>query len=281
MTGPKLSYCAEALRRQDPDRYMTVLFAPADRREALFALYGFNLELARVRESVREPIMGQMRLQWWRDCLAEVQAGRPRAHEVVRPLADAIARHRLSVALLERMIDARERDMEAEPPADLSALVGYAEGTSSTVVELALEVLGQPTSAAREAGRALGVAWTLLGLIRAVPFHAARRRLYLPATMMADARLDPGELFERGSSPALRQVARRLAAEAQAWLDRARRPAREVHRRFQPALLPASLARGHLSRLAAAGYDPFDARVQQAPPGRIWSLALRRLIGGY
>ena len=56
---------------------------------------------------------------------------------------------------------------------------------------------------------------------------------------------------------------------------------REVGRQFQPALLPASLARGHLRRLAAAGYDPFDARVQQAPPGRIWGLAVRRLIGGY
>jgi NADH dehydrogenase [ubiquinone] 1 alpha subcomplex assembly factor 6 len=117
--------------------------------------------------------------------------------------------------------------------------------------------------------------------VRAVPFHAAQRRLYLPASLTAEMGLRPSQLFERGSSPELRQVARRLAEEAAGWLAAARRGQGEAGRRFQPALLPATLARGHLRRLAAAGYDPFDVRVQQAPPGRIWGLAVRRLIGGY
>ncbi|HEY8014675.1 MAG TPA: squalene/phytoene synthase family protein, partial [Dongiaceae bacterium] len=129
MAETELSYCARLLRQQDPDRYLTALFAPPERREALFALYAFNLELARARESVREPIMGQMRLQWWRDSLAEMLAGRPRAHEVGRPLAAAIAAYGLDPVLLERLIDARERDMEAEPPVDLAALLDYARGT--------------------------------------------------------------------------------------------------------------------------------------------------------
>src|SRR5262249_20084786 len=106
MAAAQLSYCAGLLRRQDPDRYLTALFAPSDRREALLALYAFNHELARARESVREPIMGQMRLQWWRDGLAELRAGRPRAHEVVLGLNAAMAAHRLSPALLDGMIDA-------------------------------------------------------------------------------------------------------------------------------------------------------------------------------
>jgi NADH dehydrogenase [ubiquinone] 1 alpha subcomplex assembly factor 6 len=281
MAETELSYCGRLLRQQDPDRYLTALFAPPERREALFALYAFNLELARARESVREPIMGRMRLQWWRDSLAEMQAGRPRAHEVGRPLAAAVAAYGLDPALLERLVDAREQDMEAEPPADLADLLDYARGTSSTLTELALEVLGRPGPAVREAGRALGIAWALLGLVRAVPFHAAQRRLYLPASLTAAAGLKPSQLFERGSSPELREVTRRLAEEAAGWLDAARRGRGEVGRRFQPAMLPAVLARGHLRRLAAAGYDPFDSRVQQAPPGRIWGLALRRLLGGY
>jgi NADH dehydrogenase [ubiquinone] 1 alpha subcomplex assembly factor 6 len=281
MSETELSYCARLLRQQDPDRYLTALFAPAERREALFALYAFNLELARARESVREPLMGQMRLQWWRDSLGEMLAGRPRAHEVGRPLAAAIAAHGLDPSLLERLIDARERDMEAEPPADLPALLDYAQGTSSTLTELALEVLGRPGPAVREAGRALGIAWALLGLVRAVPFHAAQRRLYLPVSLTEEAGLRPSQLFDRGSSPQLRQVARRLTEEAARWLAAAQQGRGEVGRQFQPAMLPATLARGHLRRLAAAGYDPFDARVQQAPPGRIWGLALRRLIGGY
>lgn len=286
MSTAETSYCAQILRRQDPERYLTALFAPADRREALFALYAFNLELARARESVREPIMGRMRLQWWRDTVSGIYAANrggegPRAHEVVRPLAAAIAAHGLDRGLLDRLIDAREQDMEPEPPADLAALLDYARGTSATLAELALEILGRPDPAVREAGRALGIAWALTGLLRAVPFHAGQRRLYLPAAWMAEAGLTPNQLFERGSSPALRAIARRVAEEAGGWLAQARQSRGAVGRRFQPALLPAVLARGHLRRLAAAGYDPFAAQVQQPPPGRVWGLALRRVIGGY
>jgi phytoene synthase len=61
-----LSAVAELVRRHDRDRYMTALFAPAARREALFALYAFNYEIARVREAVTQPTLGQIRLQWWR-----------------------------------------------------------------------------------------------------------------------------------------------------------------------------------------------------------------------
>jgi phytoene synthase len=281
MPQNEISYCARLLRRQDPDRYLTALFAPASRREALFALYAFNLELARIRESVREPLLGRMRLQWWRETLAEVAAGQVRAHEVAMPLAAAIAEHKLDMALLERLIDAREQDMESDPPADLAALVDYARGTSGTLTELALEVLGRPDSAVREAGRALGIAWALIGLLRAVPFHAGQRRLYLPASLAAEAGLSPGQLFERGASPAVDRVVRQLAEESRRWLAQAEGARRAVDRRFQPAFLPASLARGHLRRLSAAGYNPFDVRVQQPPPGRVWGLALRSLLGGY
>jgi phytoene synthase len=259
MAETELSYCARLLRQQDPDRYLTALFAPPERREALFALYAFNLELARARESVREPIMGQMRLQWWRDSLAEMLAGRPRAHEVGRPLAAAIAAYGLDPALLERLIDARERDMEAEPPADLVALLDYARGTSSTLTELALEVLGRPEPAVREAGRALGIAWAVLGLVRAVPFHAAQRRLYLPTSLTEEAGLRPSQLFDRGSSPELRQVARRLARRRQAGCRRA------PGQGSRPAV-PAGSAPGHPGPRPSAA--PCRRRLRPLRPAR-------------
>lgn len=275
------SYCAQMLRRQDADRYLTALFARGDRREALFALYAFNLELARAREVVSEPFMGLIRLQWWRDAIDEIYQGRIRAHEVVRPLAKAIAAYGLGRASFDRLIATRERDLDADSPADLAALVDYARGSSGTLVELALEILGEPTAAVREAGEATGVAWALTGLLRAVPFHAARRRLYLPADLMAEAGLTPGQLFEHGSSPALQPVVCAVAGEAADWLSRARKRSAQVARRFQPALLPATLAAGYLRRLTAAGYDPFDGRVQQTPPWRVWNLAFKRATGGY
>src|ERR1700724_581966 len=110
----RLSPVAALVRRHDRDRYQTVLFAPAARREALFALYAFNYEIARVRESVREPMLGQIRLQWWREAIAAVYAGAPpRRHAVVEPLSVAIRARDLSRKHFDRLIDSRERDLDA------------------------------------------------------------------------------------------------------------------------------------------------------------------------
>src|SRR5437870_4187177 len=119
----RLSPVAALVRRHDRDRYQTALFAPADRREALFALYAFNYEIARVRELVSQPMLGQIRLQWWREAVAAAfAAAPPRQHEVAGPLAAVIADHRLARSHFDRMIDTRERDLAEEPPATLAHL---------------------------------------------------------------------------------------------------------------------------------------------------------------
>src|SRR5437868_8779988 len=131
------------VRRHDPDRYQTALFAPAERREALLALYAFNYEIARVRETVSEPMLGQIRLQWWREVLDAVYAGMPlRQHPVVLPLSAAIREFALSRGYFDRLIDSRERDLADAPPASLGALEAYAEESSTPLIRLALEVLG-------------------------------------------------------------------------------------------------------------------------------------------
>src|SRR3569623_1563592 len=103
------SSLAGFVRRHDPDRFLTALFAPPAKREALFALYALNHELARARETVSEPPLALIRLQWWR----EVVEGARRRHEVAAPLGEAIVRDALLPADLLPVIEARE--MEAEP----------------------------------------------------------------------------------------------------------------------------------------------------------------------
>ena len=114
--------CMELVRKWDHDRYLTALFAPASRRPALFALYAYNIELARCAEAVSEPLLGEIRLQWWRDAVTELQAGQPRRHYVTLALAPAMADQGLSPDLLEAMIEARRQDLDPEGPADSQAL---------------------------------------------------------------------------------------------------------------------------------------------------------------
>src|SRR5207302_3959729 len=155
-----LSPLAALVRRHDRDRYQTALFAPVDRREALFALYAFNYEIARVRELVSQPMLGQIRLQWWREAVAAAFAGAPpRQHEVAQPLSAVIADHRLTRVHFDRMIDTRERDLAEEPPATLGDLEDYAEGTAATLLFLALEVLGVTEPAARASAREVGIGY--------------------------------------------------------------------------------------------------------------------------
>jgi phytoene synthase len=279
---PGLSYCAAQVRRFDRDRFATVLFAPASRREALFALYAFNLEVARTRETVSEALLGRIRLQWWRESIAGIYAGAPRRHAVVDALTTAVGEHGLSRSHFDRLIDSRERDLDDEPPADLEALRDYAEGSSSTLVALALEALGVVPAAAFEAGRHVGIAWALTGLIRAIPFHARARRVYLPADLSGAAGLQIEALFALRPSPALNQVVERLADAARAHLYAARTLRRDVPRAALPALLPASLADRYLRRMTRVGYDVFDPAAGAEPsPAATWRLAARAALGRF
>ncbi|MDJ0945251.1 MAG: phytoene/squalene synthase family protein [Kiloniellales bacterium] len=276
-----LGYCGEELRRYDHDRYLACLFAPRAARAHLFALYAFNLEVAKTPEVVSEAMLGRIRLQWWREAIEGIYAGSPRQHEVVEPLAIAVAERGLTRDHFERLIDAREADLEPASPGSLAALEAYAEATSSTLVWLALEVLGAQDESSRRAGRGLGIAWAYVGLLRALPFHAGRRRLYLPQDLMAQAGLEATEVFAGRSPPALRDVVSRLATEAGRHLGEARRLRPSLPKAAGPALLPACLAGGYLRILARAGHDPFDPRVQSPQPGRAWRLLWAALTGRY
>ena len=277
-----LSYCATLLRRHDPDRYLTALFAPAALRESLFALYAFNLEIARTREAVREPMMGRIRLQWWRDAIAEAAAGRPYRHEILEPLALVARERSLTLAWFERLIEAREQDIDGETPADMASLMTYADGSSSALTWLALEILGGDagrSSVAIDAGRKLGTAWALTGLLRAVPHHARQRLVHLPADMLARHNVRAEDLLELRKPTGLKDVVREIADEATAQLNAARKVARGLPRALLPALLPGTLAGLYLGRLKRAGFDPYQESIQSAPPGRVWRLALHHLLG--
>src|SRR5882724_12017992 len=127
----RLSPVAALVRRHDRDRFQTVLFAPAARREALFALYAFNHEIARVRERVTEPTLGRIRLEWWREIIAAAYEDGPvRRHVVVEALTDAIRRHVPTRKHFDRLIDARETDLAEQAPTGL-ALEDYAEAVSA------------------------------------------------------------------------------------------------------------------------------------------------------
>ncbi len=273
---------AALVRHHDRDRYQTALFAPAARREALFALYAFNYEIARVRETVTQPVLGRIRLEWWRENIAACYGGGPvRRHPVAAALALTISERGLTRAHFDRLIDAREADFDAEPPATLDALEDYADRTSSTLTLLGLEALGVSEPAAAEPGRHVGIAYALAGLLRALPLLSILGRSIIPADTAARAGLSRGDIAARRGTPALSAAAAEIAAAARGHLLMARAMRHAAPRQALPALLPAVIAQHSLQRLRRAGYDPFAPALARPDPLQSWRLAAAALRGRF
>jgi phytoene synthase len=260
---------AELVRRHDRDRYQTVLFAPAARRDALFALYAFNYEVARVREIVREPMLGQIRLQWWREVIDAAYAGiKPRRHEVAEPLTSVIRDYDLSRVHFDRLIDAREQDLAEGPPADIAALEAYAEGTSASLLYLVLEILRAADPLSMSAARSVGIGYALTGLLRAMPFHIRSGRNYIPPDLASQAGLNPADYAAMRPSDGLRTAAADLAIIAARHFGNIPRTPRAT----LPALLPAIIAKRYLHRLRRAGNNPLAPELQVPDPLQVWRL---------
>jgi phytoene synthase len=226
------------VRRHDPDRFLTALFAPADKRDALLTLYAFNHELARAREVASEPMLALIRLQWWR----EVVEGTRKRHDVATPLSDAIATGQLVPSDLLELIEARE--VEAEPAIEtLDAWRAWLRAGAGGLAVAAARLLGCPDP---ERARPLGAAYGVSGVVRTVRPLAARGRCLLPADLLARHGLSPEAVTQAPDASAVAAVLRAVVTEGRAMLA-AGTPVRSS-RPWIAAVLPAVLAARDLAR---------------------------------
>lgn len=211
--------CAALVERGDPDRFAAVMAAPLAARARLFVLYAFNLEVARAPWVTKEPMIAEMRLQWWRDVVAEAGAGKPaRAHEVAGPLSALIREADLPVAVLDHLVEARRWDVYRDPFADLAAFDAYLEDTAGGLMWLAGRTLGAGPGAERGL-RGLGWAAGLAAFLRAVPELESRGRVPLvdgrPTALASLAR--DGLARINAARAELRRLGPARAATLAAW----------------------------------------------------------------
>lgn len=234
-----LSTCAEIVRRHDPDRFLTALFAPPEIRETLFTLYAVNHELARAREVVSNPMLALIRLQWWR----EVAEGARRRHEVAGPLGDALDSGALHAPDLLGMIEGREA--EADAIETEAAFREYVRATAGGVAVAAGRALGAG-EAALDALRDFGAAYGAAGILRSIPTLAQQSRCMLPQDLLAQHGLDPADVIADPRQSNVAPVRARIAAIGSEWLMAGQ--AVGLPRAAIPAALPAVLARRDLQR---------------------------------
>ena len=171
-------YVLDTVRRADRDRFLAALFASEPARADLLAILAFDHELARTRTVTREPMLARIRLEWWREAVAEAAgSGKPRAQPIVESLSETVRRRGLAPERLLALIDAREEEIEGR----LDVLrAGHA------LADLQLAVLGIDNAPTRQAARAVAAAW-LMG-------EGAERAALLAEARALRREIDPAAL---------------------------------------------------------------------------------------
>jgi 15-cis-phytoene synthase len=247
------AYCAELVRALDRDRFIASLFAPAEQRSALVALYAFNAEIARVRDVAHAALPGEIRLQWWNEVLNGERDEEARANPVASALLTTIERHHLSSATLIDLIEARRFDLYDEPMARIADLEAYAMKTCSALFAIAAQIL--TGAEAETVARPAGVAYALAGLLRVFPLHVARGQLYMPMELLERYQVRVHDLFAGRTSAGLEAALAELRNLGRRHLAAAQERMMVLPRRAIPALLPVALVRASLDRLERS--DPF------------------------
>ncbi|MGB0411394.1 MAG: phytoene/squalene synthase family protein [Pikeienuella sp.] len=267
---PDLSAVGQLAREGDPDRFHASLFAHPDVREGMFAIIALNAELAKIAVTVSEPLLGEIRLQWWVEALDDLfQNGNRRPHEILEALPA-----NLSPDIARALIDARRFDIHDVPMADRAALDAYLSATGGGVARLMAEAGGATGEALEIAG---GFGWSEATgrLIEALP------RLYHEgiSAIPVEGTLDRNALAEGKMPENLREALRPLAADALHRLSALRRRRALLPAPARPACLSAHIYEGTLRNAAGEGFSIFTSPDRPSPFRARLSLLWRGMTG--
>lgn len=241
---------AETLRAADRDRYLSTLYAPQDKRDALFSLYAFNAEIAGVRDRIREALPGEIRLQWWRDVLAAPEVA-GEGHPIAAALVETIRKHNLPLPAFDNYLEARIFDLYDDPMPSRGDLEGYCGETASAIIQLAALILDPEVAQAHAdlAGHA-GCALAITGLLRLLPIHRARGQCYVPRDILAAAGLRPEDFLAAAPDSSARIAVEAMIALANDHLAAFAKKAPDLPSSLRPAFLPLALVPAYLAKLS-------------------------------
>jgi 15-cis-phytoene synthase len=282
---------AAVARAGEPDRYLAALLARPPQREALLAVAAFAAELARVpQRAVREPFMGEIRLQWWRTALGlgngegeGENVGDSAGHAVAAAMRAAMRSYDLPPGLLDGMIEARASDLRPAPFPDDAALYDFLHKTEGALFALSCRVLGVGASPGTEAacaagGRAYGLARLMLRLPRSL----ALGRVPMAQTAIAAAGLSAHELLAGADTGAAGDaLMRAYLAQIRGPLAEARRLVRNLPRPERVAFLPLALVRSYLRLLERQGGGALREEAPIIPLARVWAVAAAHMLGRF
>ena len=267
---------AAQLREADSAQFFATLFIPEDKRPAVMALRAFATEMARIPWLVSEPMLGEIRLQWWHEVLAGERGGEAVANPLAAALVQTVETYNLPVAALQGLIAARVEDLYADPPPTLNDLEGRLGECHSVPYRLAAMILSQQASAAVAdvAGHG-GVAEGLADLLARWPLLLRRGRVMIPQDVMAPYDLTRESVLAGTAPDATRRALGHLAALAQKHRVQAAASLAGLNASEAPAFLPLTLVEPLLSRVERTMLDGVASLPQWRVQFDLWRASKR------
>jgi 15-cis-phytoene synthase len=281
MSSPKIpnTDLHDLARAHEAERYLAATLAPEPQRAGLIALAAFAADLKRIPATATDALLGEIRLQWWRDSLEAMASGGKVGAPVADALGAAITTHQIPVPMLVAMTEARAWDLYDDPMPDAAALDGYVAKTEAIPFELALRILGVPAGDAGRLAAPAGRAFGLTRLLARLPEHLAHGRLPLPHTALAQHGLTPEVMFAGLADPALRGLIDTMSDDISATLATLRPQIKALSKLQRIALLPIATITPYLSRIGKQRRNPLRDIADLAPLARVWRIAMAHTLG--
>ncbi len=263
-------YCQDKAAKSGSSFYYSFMFLPADRRQAITALYAFCREVDDVVDECHDLSLAQTKLEWWRQEVGRVYNGTP-THPVGLALKDVIKGFRLPQEQLLEIIDGMAMDLSQTRYLDFKGLQLYCYRVASVVGLLAAEIFGYQDRQTLKYAHDLGLAFQLTNIIRDVGEDARRGRIYLPIEDLQRFDVPAKDILEARYSDAFRELMAFQAERAEKFYDQAFAQLPAVDRKAQrPGLVMAAIYRTLLREIARDGFMVLDRRTSLTPLRKVW-----------
>jgi phytoene synthase len=272
-----------AARAGEPDRYLAALLAPSRARPHLLAIAAFAAELALVPQRVRrEPAMGRIRLEWWREAIEATGEQRRTGNPVADALRAAMETCQLPAAVLIEVIDARELELARQGLADEADLAGYLWSSEGALFALAGGILSRGSEAdLRPAAVAAGQAYGLARLLMGLPHVLARGWVAIPQSRLDAFHVTSAQLWSCEAQSKAAGLVANLCAEARVALARSRQLVANLPRAVGPAFLPLALVETYLRAAEEPARSNPRSPPRVAPLRRVWRMAVAHWFGRF
>jgi 15-cis-phytoene synthase len=268
-----MSSLAGLVKGHDYDRYIATLFAPASKREALFALYAFDAEVLRISDLVHDPMPGEVRLQWWRDVANGERNGEAAGHRVASELLRTIDAYKLPRSAFDAYCEARIFDFYHDVMPDVTALEACLGATQSAVIQLAAMIL-EPDAArgASEAAGHAGVAKGIAMILNQLPRIRRKGQGFIPLTILTAAGLSQEEYLGELPSAAGKRLVEAMAALGREHLEKFGAASKAIESSLKPAFSPVATVNRQLKVVEKLS-DPLRNTRKPSQLSQLWDVS--------